>query len=289
MSPQADAVKQYVLEKTSEKIGQKLNAKLDKQAAKVAAKSAKHAESLERLAEHLETIDVWMRSDRASRKPRFSRDDIAAAAIRIADDEGFEAVSMRRLASELDAGTMTLYHYVRTKDELLTLVVDAFLGEVALPHGQRLPREWRAAITLIARRTRDALRRHPWILDISDDPSIGPNAMRHFDQCLQALAALDVSFDDKLDLIMAVDEYVFGFCLHERNNTKDDVDADEMVGYITALLNEDRYPALSAMVDDIGLKRMWSQIHTHVRGGGRFDRNLGRLLTGFEASFTKRA
>lgn len=285
MSPPAEAVKQYVLDKATEK----LNAKLNKQADKVAAKSAKHAQSLERLAEHLETIDVWVRADRASRKPRFSRDDIAAAAIRIADAEGFEAVSMRRLAAELDAGTMTLYHYVRTKDELLTLVVDAFLGEVALPAGQRLPREWRSAITLIARRTRDALRRHPWILDISDDPSIGPNAMRHFDQCLQALASLDVAFDDKLDLIMAVDEYVFGFCLHERNNTKDDVDADEMVGYITALLHEDEYPALSAMVDDIGLKRMWTHIHTHVRGGGRFDRNLARLLAGFEASFAKHA
>ena len=283
MSPPAEAMKQYVLDKTS----QKINAKLNKQAQKVAAQSQKHAESLERLAEHLETIDVWMRADRGSRKPRFSRDDIAAAAIRIADTEGFEAVSMRRLASELEAGTMTLYHYVRTKDELLTLVVDAFLGEVALPPGQRLPRDWRAAITLIARRTRDALRRHPWILDISDDPSIGPNAMRHFDQCLQALAALDVPFDDKLDLIMAVDEYVFGFCLHERNNTKDDVDADEMVGYISALLHEDEYPALSALVDDIGLERMWAHIHTHVRGGGRFDRNLARLLTGFEGSFVK--
>lgn len=275
-------MKQYVLDRTAEK----LNAKLNKQVEKVAAKSAKHVESLERLAEHLEAIDVWKRADRSSRKPRFSRDDLAAAAIRIADAEGFEAVSMRRLAAELDAGTMTLYHYVRTKDELLTLVVDAFLGEVALPHGQRLPRDWRPAITLIARRTRDALRRHPWILDISDDPSIGPNAMRHFDQCLQALATLDVDFRDKLDLIMAVDEYVFGFCLHERNNTKDDVDADEMVGYITALLHEDEYPALSAMVDDIGLKGMWSAIHTHVRGGGRFDRNLARLLAGFEASFT---
>ena len=76
---------------------------------------------------------MWTRGDRGSRKPRFNRDDIAAAAIRIADGEGFEAVSMRRLAAELDAGTMSLYHYVRTKDELLTLVVDALLGEVVLP------------------------------------------------------------------------------------------------------------------------------------------------------------
>src|SRR6185295_17596715 len=251
---------------------------------KVAAKAARHIESLDRLAAHLETIDVWTRSDRGSRKPRFTRDDIAAAAIRIADAEGFDAVSMRRLAAELDAGTMTLYHYVRTKDELLTLVVDAFLSEVVVPPGQRLPRDWRGAITAIARRARDALRRHPWILDITDDPNIGPNAMRHFDQSWQALASLNASFEDKLDLITVVDEYVFGYCLHERNNLKGDPNDAEMGDYIEALLVEDDYPALTAMVSEMGMPRLWSRIHTHARSAGRFDRNLARLLAGFEAS-----
>lgn len=288
MSPKGEAVKQYVLDKAAETLNTKIDAKISKQAEKVAVKAARHAEALDRLAEHLETIDTWMRSDRASRKPRFTRDDIAAAAIRIADSEGFEAVSMRRVAAELDAGTMTLYHYVRTKDELLTLVFDAFLGEVVVPSTQRFPRDWRSGISLIARRTRDALRRHPWILDIADDPNIGPNAMRHFDQCLQSLSSLDAGFDDKLDLIMVVDEYVFGFCLHERNNLKDDVDTGEMAHYISALLDEDDYPALSAMVADMGLRQMWSAIHAHVRGGGRFDRNLARLLAGFEASLQAR-
>ena len=283
-SPAADVnevVRQFVLDKTTEKI----NAKFDKQASK-AAKTAKHVETLDRLAAHLETIDVWTRTDRASRKPRFTRDDIAAAAIRIADAEGFEAVSMRRLAAELDAGTMTLYHYVRTKDELLTLVVDAFLGEVVLPPEHRLPRDWRVAITLIGRRTRDALRRHPWILDITDDPSIGPNAMRHFDQSWQALATLRAGFDDKLDLITVVDEYVFGFCLHERNNLKDEVDDTEMAEYIGALLIDDEYPALTGLVSDMGLSQLWSKIDSHARDADRFDRNLARLLAGFEASLT---
>ena len=283
-SPAGDVVRQFVIDKAAEKI----NAKITKQTEKVAAKTAMHVETLERLAAHLEAIDVWTRTDRGGRKPRFNRDDIAAAAIRIADAEGFEAVSMRRLAAELDAGTMTLYHYVRTKDELLTLVVDAFLGEVVLPPGQRLPRDWHAAITLIARRTRDALRRHPWILDITDDPNIGPNAMRHFDQSWQALTPLQAGFDDKLDLITAVDEYVFGFCLHERNNLKDDASDIEMVEYIRALLTEDEYPALAGMVSEMGLERLWSKIHSHARGAGRFDRNLARLLDGFESSLTGR-
>jgi AcrR family transcriptional regulator len=279
----SEAVRQFVIDKATEKI----NAKLDKQASKLAAKTAMRAESLDRLAEHLETLDVWTRSDRGGRKPRFNRDDIAAAAVRIADSEGFEAVSMRRLAAELDAGTMSLYHYVRTKDELLTLVVDALMGEVVLPPGQRIPRDWRTAITLIAKRTRDALRRHPWILDITDDPSIGPNAVRHFDQSWQALASLDADFEAKMDLVTLVDEYVFGYCLHERNNLKDDPDDAEMVDYFAELLSNDEYPALSAMVAEMGMPRLWSRINNHARGAGRFDRNLGRLLAGFEASLPR--
>ena len=283
-----DTVRQFVFDKTAEQINEKIhakiNAKLEKQAAKVAAKTAQHVETLDRLAAHLETIDVWTRAERSSRRPRFNRDDIAAAAIRIADSEGFEAVSMRRLAAELDAGTMSLYHYVRTKDELLTLVVDAMLGELVLPADQPMPDDWRAAITLVAERSRDVLRRHPWILDITDDPNIGPNAMRHFDQSWQALASLDATFEDKMDLITVVDEYVFGYCLHERNNLKDHTNDDEMVDYIEDLLIENEYPALSAMVAEMGLPQLWSRLHGHARSAGRFDRNLARLLAGFEAS-----
>jgi len=230
---------------------------------------------------------VWTRAERGSRKPRFTRDDIAAAAIRIADAEGFDAVSMRRLAAELDAGTMTLYHYVRTKDELLTLVVDAFLAEVVVPPDQRLPGDWRAAISLLSRRTRDALRRHPWILDITDDPSIGPNAMRHFDQAWQALAPLAAELEDKLDLITLVDEYVFGFCLHERNNLSEGPGDGEMVDYIGALLIDDEYPALAGMVTEMGLPQLWARMDAHSRDPERFDRNLARLLDGFEASLQK--
>ena len=90
---------------------------------------------------------LWTRPEpgqpQAAVHPRAS---IAQAAIRIADAEGFDALSMRRLAAELDAGTMTLYHYVRTKDELLTLVNDAVMGEVILPEGDELPTDWREAI-----------------------------------------------------------------------------------------------------------------------------------------------
>src|SRR5262245_12639315 len=79
---------------------------------------------------------IWSRPEPRARRPAHTRDGIASAAIRIADAEGFEAVSMRRVAAELRAGTMTLYHYVRTKDELLALVDNAVMGELLVPPGE---------------------------------------------------------------------------------------------------------------------------------------------------------
>src|SRR5262249_24800905 len=70
---------------------------------------------------------IWARPEPRARRPAHTRDGITRAAIRIADAEGFDALSMRRVAAELQAGTMTIYHYVRTKDELLALVDNAIM------------------------------------------------------------------------------------------------------------------------------------------------------------------
>ncbi len=67
-----------------------------------------------------------------------------------------------------------------------------------------------------------------------------------------------------------------------------DASDTEMVEYIGALLIEGDYPALAGMVSEMGLERLWSKIHGHARGVGRFDRNLARLLAGFEASLGDR-
>src|SRR5262249_54891746 len=66
-----------------------------------------------------DTTLIWLRPEPSGRRPRFTREQIARAALRIADDESFEAVTMKRIASELGAGTMTLYYYVRTKADIV--------------------------------------------------------------------------------------------------------------------------------------------------------------------------
>ena len=284
--PRADGAAPTAADKAGEKVRRSLEKAAEKQQ-KVADKLAYKAEVMQRVAEEISAIDLWTRPVPGARRPRFTRDDIAQAAIRIADSEGFEAVSMRRIAAELDAGTMTLYHYVRTKDELLALLTDAVMGEVVVPDSVPFPTEWRAAITLVAQRSRDAFFRHPWTLDITDDPPLGPNAVRHFDQSLQAVAGLDLPLAERFDIVMTVDEYVFGYCLQARNNGTDDPHDGEMIEYVKRLITTGGYPQLQAIAGEVGLDAAWATIAGHMRDPNRFDRNLARLLDGIEASFSE--
>jgi AcrR family transcriptional regulator len=283
------------LDAAAAKQEEKLRAKrdrIDRERGRLDGREERHVQALERLANHLDALEVWTRGSGGSRRPRFSRDEIAAAAVHIADEEGFEALSMRRLAAELGAGTMTLYHYIRTKDELLTLVNDALMGELVVPAEMGIPADWRAALTLIADRTRSCLMAHPWMFDISDDPQIGPNALRHFDQSMQAVASLGLPLAERLDIVTVIDEYVFGHCLHERNNLHDDEDdgiySEGMVRYMEDLIATGDYPQLSQIADEVGLAESLKIADANARDPRRFQRNLEAVLDGIEASLDRR-
>lgn len=137
---------------------------------------------------------------------------IAAAALAIADAEGFAAVSMRRVANELGVGTMSLYYYVKSKAELISAMDDALMAEVVVP---TLPKDWREALTAIALRTRDVFVRHPWALSSMQSAPPGINAMLHMEQCLEALAKTSMTTEEKLTLLALVDDFVFGYALRE--------------------------------------------------------------------------
>src|SRR5215467_13563766 len=93
---------------------------------------------------------IWTTPEPGARRAGHTRDEIARVAIVIADEEGFEAVSMRSVARALGSGTMTLYHYVRDKDDLVALMDDALMAEVLVPDDE-FPEDWRDALTAIAR------------------------------------------------------------------------------------------------------------------------------------------
>jgi len=166
-----------------------------------------------------------------------SREKIAAAAIAIADAEGIASVSMRRIAQDLGVGTMSLYYYVKTKGDLIAAMDDAIMAEVV---AHSLPANWRAALVAIATRTRDALMRHPWALHSMLAVAPGVNAMRHFEQCLQALAQTALTSKEKFTLLATLDDFVFGYALREAAADKK-VDLD----FAKAQLATGQYPRLA--------------------------------------------
>src|SRR5271156_769869 len=126
---------------------------------------------------------IWLRPERSGlgRPAQWSRAEITQVALRVADAEGLEAVSMRRVAAELGTGAASLYRYVETREDLLDLMTDATAAEYALtpPTG-----DWLADLTALGNQARGIFRRHRWLAGlVMTRPVIGPNGtglIEHF-------------------------------------------------------------------------------------------------------------
>lgn len=192
---------------------------------------------------------IWSRPGPGTRSPRLSREQIAAAALAIADADGFEHVSMRRIASALGAGTMSLYRYIATKADLLALIDDALIGEALVPG--ELPPDWQEALATVARHTRNAYLRHPWAVQALQGRAAvqpGPNGLRHFEQSLAALAAAPLDIAAKLDVLAIVADYVFGHVLNAAG--QDRAEAAAKAEFVGSRLESGDFPRFAAIADD---------------------------------------
>ena len=95
-----------------------------------------------------------------------SYDNIVKAAMSIADSEGLEAISMRRIADELGSGTMSLYRYVSSKEQILDLVLNDAYGEIRVP--AMVSGDWRNDLRELARQTRTSMGPAPLAGDVTD-------------------------------------------------------------------------------------------------------------------------
>src|SRR4051794_30319781 len=157
---------------------------------------------------------IWARPEPRSRG--LSRAQIVDTALRIADQEGLAEVTIRRIARELRSGTMSLYHYFDSRDELLDLMGDAVAAEMLVPE---LPTGWRDALHAIADRSRAAFLNHRWLLTtLQDRPSVSPNLLRHVEQSAQSVVALgEQGHPPELlsGIVIAVDDYTVGYTYRE--------------------------------------------------------------------------
>ncbi|MFC4375446.1 TetR/AcrR family transcriptional regulator [Nocardia halotolerans] len=164
-----------------------------------------------------EIPSVWTRPARERRdQPALSRDQIVGEAIRLLDEEGFDALSMRKLGARLGAGATSLYTHVANKDELLELVVDQVIGEVPAPtpDGAR----WRAVMHEQAAGLRATMLAHPWLAVVLSSAALmhlGPNMMRLSDSMIAILEVADLP-DEAVDIAAdTIFEFIVGACSNE--------------------------------------------------------------------------
>ncbi len=164
----------------------------------------------------------------------------------IADDDGLEAVTMRRLARELGVEAASLYHHVEGKNQILDGLVDGVAAEIERPTPAT---DWRAAISQRAHNTRVVLRRHPWAVSLmASRTSPGPATLGLLETGIRCFREGGFSVLQAAHAISVVDSYVHGFVLQEVNLPfRDESELAAMTGAIMQTFPASEFPYLFEM------------------------------------------
>ncbi|WP_026248870.1 TetR/AcrR family transcriptional regulator [Streptomyces sp. LaPpAH-108] len=224
---------------------------------------------------------VWERPEPPNRPvpTPLSRERIVRAAIQLADADGLEAVSLRKVAAVLGVGPMRLYGYIDSKEELLDLMVDAMYAEIR-PVGD----DWRAMLRSLAETTRQTAHEHEWLADLlGGRPQLGPHALANGETVVAALG--DLGVDAAMPVVASVNAYVIGAVRREiaerraeRASGMDEKHWQAALGpYLRRTFATGRFPALATVVRDAA----------HLDADATFRLGLDFLLDGIEARVSR--
>lgn len=203
-----------------------------------------------------------------------SKDRIVAAAIGFADEHGIEQLSMRKLATELGAGAMSLYNHVADKHELLAAMVDVVISEIEMPpavDGAADPKAWRAAMRASAMSARQAYVRHEWALPVVLRSMPGPHRLQHSEAVLAAFAASGLEPDVAHHAYHAFEVHISGSVLTAIAFDFDEARLKETAGQFLGQLDHEQFPSVAL------------HVHQHlVDRPSDFEFGLDLLLDGFE-------
>ena len=144
-----------------------------------------------------------------------SRERILQVALRLADEGGLEALSMRRVAQELGVKAMSLYNHVTNKDDLIDGIVDRVVGDIELP---RFDLDWKTAMRQRALSAHEVLLQHPWaVMAIMSRINVGPAMLRYVDTTIGCLREAGFSWEMVDHAWNAIDNHIYGFTLQELN------------------------------------------------------------------------
>lgn len=207
-----------------------------------------------------------------SRRKPLTRERVLQAALVLADQEGLDAVSMRRLGQELGVRGMSLYNHVGSKDEILDGLLELVADEMEVPTDGL---DWREAIRRSTISARDAHVRHPWASPLAAArQSGGPVRMRRSDWLLRTLREADFPPHVIYHAFHILDAYVLGFtALHNSFPYR----GDELVRRAQAFLADGALEDHPDLVD---------HVQAHVREGhgdvNGFELGLDLILDGLE-------
>jgi AcrR family transcriptional regulator len=191
-----------------------------------------------------------MKRPKSATEPRvpLSKERVLRAGVELAARDGIESLTMRKLADELGAGAMSLYHYVPNKEELLDGMVDIVFGEIELPPTDV---DWRTAMRRRAISTREVLNRHRWAVGLMESRTTpGPASLRVHDAVLGCLREGGFSIEMTIQAYSVLDAYIYGFGLQEKSVPFESAEeaaavAEEQVREFAELAEERQFAALA--------------------------------------------
>jgi len=215
-----------------------------------------------------------MRDLGVERRGRLNRDRVLRAAVTLADGDGIESLTMRKLGVELGVEAMSLYNHVANKGDLLDGMIDIVFGEIDLPTDDT---DWRAAMRERAISAREVLSRHRWAIGLMESRSTpGPATLRHHDAVLGMLRAASFSVAMAAHAYSVLDSYIYGFALQEPSLPFETVgETKDVTREIMARFGTGEYPHLTEMAVEHVMRPGY-------RYGDEFEYGLDLILDGLE-------
>ena len=182
-----------------------------------------------------------------------SRERVLRAAVVLADTDGIESLTMRRLGQDLGVEAMSLYNHVAGKDDILDGIADLVFSEIDLPSALA---DWKPAMRLRAISAREALVRHPWASSLMQSRTKpGPATLRHHDSVIGRLRDASFTVDMTAHAFSVMDSYIYGFAQQQQNLTySTSEDAAVVAQNILRQIPANEYPHLAEMIIEHAMK-----------------------------------
>ena len=181
-----------------------------------------------------------------TKRSTLNRERVLEAAIELADETGIDSLTIRKLAERLDVGTMTIYHHVPSKEEIVDGMVEAVFSEIEKPPTDV---DWKTAIRRRCISARRVLKLHPWAAPLMESRMApGPANLSHHDAVLGCLRNGGLSLQMAAHAYAILDSFIYGYAFEEATLPAQDGEGfAEIAEQIAAHFPADQYPHLAEL------------------------------------------